>query len=102
MTVLMIRSMLSTIHFCARERTFARPSKPIASHPGCASRARWAICSSCSAPSTGIVVMISPVAGFSTGIVAADAPPLVSAVACWVTLAILLLARFLGVLLAYR
>src|SRR5437764_14319269 len=76
----MIRSALSSIHFCARRRTLPRPSKPIAAHSGCAARARVAIASSSAGPNTGIVVISSPVAGFSTGIVAAAEPPLVSTV----------------------
>src|SRR2546423_12150383 len=63
----MIRSLLSVTHFWARRRTFARPSKPIASHSGCALRARAASALTSSADIAGTVVITSPVAGFSTG-----------------------------------
>src|ERR1700716_2832122 len=67
----MIRLLLSVTHFCARRRTFARPSKPIASHSGCALRARAASALTSSADMAGTVVITSPVAGFSTGMPAA-------------------------------
>src|SRR5712692_129432 len=67
----MIRLLLSVTHFCARRRTFARPSKPIASHSGCALRARAASALTSSADIAGTVVITSPVAGFSTGMPAA-------------------------------
>ena len=38
----MIRSALSSIHFCARRRTRPRPSKPSSFHPGWAARPRAA------------------------------------------------------------
>jgi hypothetical protein len=79
MTTSMIRSLLSTIHFCARRKIRPRPSKPIASQPGWASRPRAPICASSSAPTIGTVEITSPVAGFSTVIVACWAPPSVPA-----------------------
>src|SRR5438105_5565004 len=84
----MIRSGLSSIHFCALRRTRARPSNPYASHPAWASRARRAISATCSAPSLGTVVISSPVAGFSTAIASAAALPFTSVEVCSVTLAI--------------
>src|SRR5829696_2837685 len=62
-----IRSALSVTHFCARRRTFARPSKPSASHAGWAARARATIARTSSALATGTVATTSPVAGFATG-----------------------------------
>jgi hypothetical protein len=62
-----IRSALSVTHFWARRRIRERPSKPSASHPGCAARARATTACTSSADSTGTVAMTSPVAGFSTG-----------------------------------
>src|SRR2546423_7504224 len=64
----MIRSALSATHFWARSRIRPRPSKPMASHSGCASRARAAMALISAGSSRGTVVMVSPVAGFSTGI----------------------------------
>src|SRR4249920_747044 len=64
----MMRSALSVTHFWARRNTFPRSSKPRASHAGCAARALATISLTSSAVRSGTVVMISPVAGFSTGI----------------------------------
>src|ERR1700680_2800177 len=60
-------SALSISHFCARSSTRPRPSKPNASQPGCAARPRAAISVTASAPRSGMVATVSPVAGFSTG-----------------------------------
>ena len=46
---------LSISHFCARESTRARPSKPYASHCGCAARPRAAISATASASRSGTV-----------------------------------------------
>src|SRR5579864_1891980 len=83
----MIRSTLSAIHRCARRSSWPRPSKPIASQSGCAARARCAMSRSSAGPSSGTVVIISPVAGFSTPIVAAVAVPVWSVEGDSVTLA---------------
>src|SRR3954454_9632766 len=50
--------------------TSARPSKPSASHSGCAARPFWASSATCSAPRSGTCAIVSPVAGFSTAIAA--------------------------------
>src|SRR5215207_9166886 len=63
----MIRSLLSMTHFCARRRMRSRPSWPSASHAGWAARARATISRTSSADRLGTDAMISPVAGFSTG-----------------------------------
>ena len=70
----MTRSALSVIHFCMRERTRPRPSKPRAFQAGWTARPRAAIALTASVSSTGTWAMISPVAGFST--VICDASPL--------------------------
>src|SRR5918999_4188305 len=62
------RSEWSSIHFCARRSTRPRPSKPIASHPGCAARARAASRRTSSGVSLGTLPRRWPVAGFSTWI----------------------------------
>jgi hypothetical protein len=68
MIVAAISSAFSTTHFCARRRTFARPSKPSASHAGWAARARAASAATPAADVTATVAIRSPVAGFSTAI----------------------------------
>src|SRR3954451_10081703 len=82
----MMRSALSTTHFCARRRMRARPSKPSASQPGCAARARATMAATSSGCVAGIVRTICPVAGFSTGMVCV--PSLLEvAVGSWSTVA---------------
>src|SRR5436309_13046275 len=67
----MIRLLFSMTHFWARRRILARPSNPIASHSGCALRARATISLTSSSDIAGTWVITSPVAGFSTGMPAA-------------------------------
>src|SRR5512133_3141810 len=77
--VWMTRSEWSTTHFWARRRILPRPSKPSASHAGCAARAARASSATCSAGMSGTWAMTSPVAGFSTAMSpAAVAVPLVA------------------------
>src|SRR4051794_17948256 len=59
--------------------TSPRPSKPSASHSGCAARALRTSSATCSAPRSGTWATVSPVAGFSTAIVAPLPAPLVVA-----------------------
>src|SRR3954452_9345724 len=54
--------------------TSARPSKPSASQPGCAMRARFASAATSASDRSGTCPIVSPVAGFSTAIVAAPPP----------------------------
>src|SRR3954468_6452789 len=54
--------------------TSARPSKPSASQPGCAMRARFASPATSASAKSGTCPIVSPVAGFSTAIVAAPPP----------------------------
>src|SRR3954469_23433251 len=73
--------------FCTSQRrisrkTSARPSKPSASQPGCAVRARAASSATCSADRSGTWPMVSPVAGFSTAMVGAPAPFCAAAGCC--------------------
>ena len=60
------RSWLSATHFCARRNTFARPSKPSASHPGCAARARATMPGTSACGVLRTVPTMRPVAAFST------------------------------------
>jgi hypothetical protein len=69
MTVSIIRRRLSISHLRASSMTALRPSKPSASQAGCAARARSTSPATSSALMSGTWAMISPVAGFSTGIV---------------------------------
>ena len=62
------RSAFATIQSRAANSTSARPSNPIDAQIGCASRALAAIAATSPAPSAGTVAIVSPVAGFSTGI----------------------------------
>src|SRR4051794_12777183 len=78
--VLFMRSRLAISHLRIARITRARPSKPSASHPGFAARAFRTSSATCSAPRSGTWAMVSPVAGFSTAIVAPLPAPLV--VAC--------------------
>ena len=71
-------------HFCARRSTRPRSSKPIASHAGCAARALATSPLTSLGDSVGIVAIVSPVAGFSTGMPV----PLCAAVGACSTLAI--------------
>ena len=68
------RSALATIQRRAASSTSARPANPIASQTGCASRARATIARTSSGPRSGTVAIVSPVAGFSTGIPAPVEP----------------------------
>src|SRR4051812_27130427 len=54
--------------------TSARPSKPSASQPGCAMRARFASAATSAAERSGTCPIVSPVAGVSTAMVAAPPP----------------------------
>ena len=58
----MIRLLFSMTHFWARRRILARPSNPIASHSGCALRARATISLTSSSDIAGTWVITSPVA----------------------------------------
>ena len=69
------RCELSEIHFWQRFSTAARPSKPSASHPGWAARARATSSATCSGATTGTLAITFPVDGFSTSIVPAAAAP---------------------------
>src|SRR5688572_29279830 len=61
-------------HLRASSMIALRPSKPSASHAGCAARARSTRPATSSALMSGTWAMVSPVAGFSTGIVPAECP----------------------------
>src|SRR5688572_31225329 len=72
-------------HLRASSMIALRPSKPSASHAGCAARARSTSPATSSAPMSGTWAMISPVAGFSTGIVFPDGDPFCEAAGCGVS-----------------
>src|SRR4051812_33126978 len=78
--VCVMRSRFCTSQLRIARMTSPRASKPIASQAGCAARALRASSAICSAPRSGTCAMVSPVAGFSTAIVAPLPAPLV--VAC--------------------
>ena len=71
----MTRCRLSETHFWQRFSTAARPSKPSASQPGWARRARSTSSAICSGGTTGTLAITFPVDGFSTSIVPAAAAP---------------------------
>ena len=62
------RSALASIQSRAASSTSARPSNPTAAQIGCASRARATIASTSPGLRSATVAIVSPVAGFSTGI----------------------------------
>src|SRR5918996_2134019 len=68
MIVWAMRSELSRTHFWARRRMRPRPSKPSASQPGCAARARATTPATSSTDRAGTEAMTWPVAGFCTSI----------------------------------
>jgi hypothetical protein len=69
------RGEFSETHFWQRFITAARPSKPSASQPGCARRARSTSSATCSGGTTGTLAITFPVEGFSTSIVPAATAP---------------------------
>ena len=68
-TVSIMRRRFSISHLRASSMIALRPSNPSASHAGCAARARLTSPATSSALMSGTWATISPVAGFSTGIV---------------------------------
>ena len=73
----MIRSELSSVHFCIRRRIRPRSANPIASQAGCAARARATASVTSSGVIAGTLPISAPVAGLWTSTVFPSGLPLV-------------------------